>query len=215
MTREKLRTLFRSLIDDAGSTSVFSDTRVNALLFEGAQQIQDIIEGFDEKYFTEIQTNTVDAAVTTISIGTNCRQVLEVKRVEPEPHIAIRQVDMRQLVQHRREYNSNEYSPVFAIDDASIRYPSGMGINHKLEIYKTIQLEDLEQDDQEWTKVPAAAQRLIAYEAVLIGLVSEDSDASQFERLTNRMRENFIINMDRRGRTGPDMVNYSSEEGSW
>lgn len=210
--RTELRALFRSLIDDQND-EIFTDERANRLLFEGAQQAQDLVESLDEKYFVDVNTLVVPADLTQIAISSNTRQILRIIRVDVTPPRDFERLDLRQLIDHRRRYGEyNDDRPAYALRGQNIIYPSPFKTEHTIQVERTFQLSDLTDDNDSWTDLPPAAQRLIPYEAAYIGLIAEDSDARQMSALLMDMRNKAIMNIDQRDR-GPRTVVYHPEDG--
>ena len=213
MTRAELRSLFKSLIDEQ-DTGVFSDTRINELLFEGAQEVQDQIEIQDENYFITVEDISVTADGTSIALDSKTRKIIEVQRVDTDENLKYQYVELRNLSEYRRRYGDNIQSvyPVYSVRNNNILYPNSMGIDHTIRVQKTIQLVNLTDDSEEWSDIPAIAQRNIAYEAAMIGLVAEDSDIRQFQIIIAGRRRSLVENMNNRVRSEPRSVNYIPED---
>lgn len=211
-TRAELKTLFRSIIDDQGQNQIFSDSRIEALLYEGAQEVQSLLEDTDSKYNVLAEDINVTGEALTIPINPNLNRLISVKRVDVSPYIEFEEVDYRELPRIHREYgDSNRDCPKFALINNELRYPSGLGIDHTLRIEYTAFLQNLTADAQEWSGIPRFAHRLIAYEAALIGLIAEDSDARQLTGIISSMRAKVTARADNRSSTGPRYVNYQGE----
>jgi len=212
MNRTEMRSLFRSLIDDNGSNNIFTDSRINEFLYEGAQEVQDLLESLDEKLFLQVDVISIPADQVIIALPENTRQVIELRRTDSEPSVVFKTLDLRQLSTHERDYGEdNSNNPSYAVRNMEIVYPSPVGVNHTVELTTTQHVQNLEDDDSSWSEIPPQARRLVVYEAAYIGLVSEDSDGRQMMGLLERMRLRVIQNLDGRVNTGQSSVNYIPE----
>lgn len=216
MTRAELISLFKSLIDEQGN-EVFGATRINELLYEGAQQVQDLIEAQDENYFAVVEDISVTSDALQIALDSNMRILLLVEKIEEPVNIKFEYVTFRNLVDYRRLYGAGVQAirPAYGLRNNTLIYPEAMGEDHMIRITRTDQLANLTADDQSWGDIPAIAHRLIAYEAAYIGLVSEDSDARQFSDLLFTLRARIVQGLDQRVRTEPRSVNYKYECGGY
>lgn len=211
MNRGKLRELFKSLIDDQSQAAVFSDDRINALLYEGAQNVQDLLEENDDSFFMRRNTIAVSSDQTNIFIDTELRQLHEISMLNEGYEKAFRRIDVSEFPRYRRMYSTNGEALVYSLINNEIVYPMAAGFDHTIEISYTRQLQDLITDTSEWADLPAIAQRLVAYEAALIALIAEDSDARQFASLVQDMRIRVLRNVDSRDKSGPRYVNYRED----
>lgn len=200
LTRTQLRSLFRNLIDDTGNSPIFTDLRINELLYEGAQQVQDLITEYDEKYFVETESISVQGDQLKVPIP-DARQVLHVRRTDVTPNKDFTYIDLRNLTEWRRKYGEdNENNPAYSLRGNTLVYPSTLGSDHTLEVELIKSISNIQDDEEAFEEIPEIGQRFIAYEAVYIGLISEDSDVTQFSRLRNEMRLKLIRNIDSRNR---------------
>jgi hypothetical protein len=212
MNLGELRTLFRSLIDDANvGGEIFSDSRVNILLYEGAQEVYAMLDNLNAGYGQTTQETTVTADATVIPQPTDATRIVKIEWQNGEWLTLFEHKSIEGLAIYRHQMGSvrnQKEAPVFALRGTDIVYPGPLGQEHTLVITYVQQLPNLSEDTDEWTTIPKFAHRLIAFEAALIGLVAEDSDARQHEQLTNRIRAGIIEQADNRNTGTPDLVEY-------
>lgn len=196
MTRTKMRELFRSLIDDSGTTpSIFSDTRINIFLYEGALNVQNIIETVDEHAFESELTVDIVAGESSYSLPPDFRKLKEVAKINGTEATRMFFVDTRQRV--RFQYDDG----TFSLRNNTILFTRPLDAATRMRIVYTKQLEDLTADTQMWDDIPAVARRLVVYEAALIALTAENSKTNDFVGLVADMRNYVIQSMENRADT--------------
>jgi hypothetical protein len=141
-------------------------------------------------------------------------RIVFIEQVSGDDRYPYRQIDFTELANYRRTWNTKSNlggDLVFALRGSNIEFPGPHDSEVELYITYVQTLEDLDDDDSSWDSIPVFAHRLIAYEAALIGLVSEDSEAGQHADLTNRVRSSVLGKIERRNTATPDYVRFVPE----
>lgn len=204
MNRTKMRTLFRSLIDESNTGSViFPDARINELLYEGAQQVQDLLEDVDEHLFETERVESLDAGTTSLALVDTFRKLKQLYRAEPSGSAAdafqLEYIDPRQIPEYRRNGRAND---AFTLRNNTILFIQPLASATTFTIVHTFHVADLGGDTEQWADIPSYARRLVVYEAVYIGLVSENSDTDKFISLLSDVRTKVLRATENRVDTG-------------
>lgn len=213
MNRGQLKNLMKTLINDVTDDEIFTDERLNTLLYDAALEVQNIVERSDEAYFQNISTFNVTKDQTEIMLNDRTRTINRVRRIDCDPPKEFKYVDYREFYntyRYHTRFTGNQY--IFTVRNLTIEYPHGLGTDHTLEVLATTQLNDLTDDGQTWTRIPVMARRLIAYKAALTGLVAEDSDARQLSSLVNKHENDLVSNLEHRVDAQPRGVIYVDDE---
>jgi len=196
MNRTQMKKLFRSLIDEVDSSAVFNDTRIEGLLFEGAQTVQDLLEDSDEHIF-EVELDLVFPIDTkTAVLPDNFRKLKQLFR--PDTNIVMRYKDPREFSRLSLNNINIHDTNIFTVRGNIVFLPVNVSSEVTIKVVFTAQLNDLNNDTETWFEIPSFARRLVVYEAVYIGLISENSDVSDYLTLLNDVRSKCIRSIENR-----------------
>jgi hypothetical protein len=213
MNRTELRALFRSLIDDQGiNENIFSDPRSNIFLYEGALRVQDMIENLDEGYLLSEMSFIVGGDAVSIGTIDNLNRVISVTITGDSQNREIEPINIGEFARYRYLYGENNCRnrPAYAVKNNELKYYAPYGEQHTVNVVYTQTLADLEDDTESWS-LPSQAHRLIAYEAALIGVVSEDGDFRGLERLVSDRRMSVTKLLENRAGNKPDYIEYAGD----
>lgn len=189
--------------DQGVNGNLFSDTRIHEFLYDGAQATAALLEQLDEDLLITQQNISVSETATDIVTINNLGKLISVvNNVLPYQQIDI--ISVREFPKYREVYSCSS-KPAVAIVNNTIRYFEPFGVAHSVEVTYTRALSDLVADTEEWD-LPEFSQRLIAYEAALIGLVAENSDVRAMTQLVADIRRQVTQYYEGRGRTTPQYV---------
>ena len=189
--------------DQGINGNLFSDTRVDEFLYDGALSVAGLLEQLDEDLLITQQSVSVAATATDIVTITNLGKLISVIN-SSLPYQQIDVISVREFPKYREAYSCSS-KPAVAIVNNTIRYFEAFGAAHTVEVTYTQVLQDLSADTEEWD-LPEFSQRLIPYEAALIGLAAENSDIRAMTQLTADLRRQVTQYFEGRGRTTPQYV---------